>query len=131
MSVDLQPRPDDFSRHAVVLDWPDYVAWLRGKKTWHMVGGLRIPLPPPWKPGQHWALIGKTREGKTNFAVAMLMETRRYILAIDPKGEDETLTASGWTRVQSVPSPRRVSRCALWSASPPAPGRTTPRTSSS
>jgi hypothetical protein len=103
MSVYLQPRPDDFSRHAVVLDWPDYVLWLRGKKTWHMVGGLRIPLPPPWKPGQHWALIGKTREGKTNFAVAMLMETRCYILAIDPKGEDETLTASGWTRVQSVP----------------------------
>jgi hypothetical protein len=99
----IDHRPDDYSSHAVVLDWPAYVAWLRGKNTSAEACGMRLPLPPPWKPGQHWALIGKTREGKTNFAVAMLKETRRYILAIDPKGEDETLTASGWLRVQSVP----------------------------
>jgi len=108
------PRADDFSRHGVVLTWDEYIAWLTGRKKWHLVGGRRIRLPPPWKPGQHWALIGKTREGKTNFAVVMLIATRKYVLAIDPKGEDETLTASGWTRVHSVPGgryqPRRYSR---------------------
>ena len=106
-------RPDDFSEHGVVLEWDEYVDWLRGRLTYKRVGGLLIPLPPPWKPGQHWALIGKTREGKTNFAVAMLARTRRYVLAVDPKGEDETLSASGWTRVHSVPGgefrPRRGS----------------------
>jgi len=86
-----------------VLTWEQYCAWLRGKLRVVTVLGVRIPLPPAWKPGQHWALIGKTREGKTNFAVVMLTETRKFVLAIDPKGEDETLTASGWTRVHSVP----------------------------
>jgi hypothetical protein len=109
----IEPRPDDYSGHAAVLSWDEYLLWLRGKKPRHMVCGITVPLPPPWKPGQHWALIGKTREGKTNFAVATLQGTRRYVLAIDPKGEDETLTRSGWTRVHTVPGgaskPRRGS----------------------
>jgi hypothetical protein len=56
-----------------------------------------------WKPGQHLALIGPTGEGKTTFA-AGLLAGRRWVLALDPKGEDQTLTASGFRRVAALPS---------------------------
>jgi energy-coupling factor transporter ATP-binding protein EcfA2 len=60
-----------------------------------------------WEQGQHWALIGPTGEGKTTFAVA-LMKLRKWVIALDPKGGDSTLTASGFQRVTSLPLPRRV-----------------------
>ena len=56
-----------------------------------------------WKPGQHFALIGPTGEGKTTFAAGIL-EDRHWVLALDPKGEDETLTQSGFRRVACLPS---------------------------
>jgi len=59
-----------------------------------------------WKPGQHIAMIGPTGEGKTTFA-AGLLSTRKWVLALDPKGEDETLTASGFERVSTLPSANR------------------------
>lgn len=77
------------------------------------VNGQLVKLPPPWQPGQHVALIGKTREGKTNFVVWLLSECRRYVLALDPKGEDESLSNSGWTRVKTVPG--GVAKPALFS----------------
>jgi hypothetical protein len=98
-----EPRAGDYGGRGVLLSWSNYLAWLRGQKKTAALAGETVPLPPPWKPGQHWALVGKTREGKTNFAVVMLTECRKYVLALDPKGEDETLTASGWERVTGVP----------------------------
>jgi hypothetical protein len=56
-----------------------------------------------WKPGQHIAMIGPTGEGKTTFASGLL-SLRKYVLALDPKGEDETLTASGFERVSHLPN---------------------------
>jgi hypothetical protein len=86
----------------VWLDWPDYLAWLSGKLvTTHDHLGRVVRLGPPWAPGQHMAFIGPTGEGKTTHAVGVL-ETRKYVLALDPKGEDETLTASGYVRVGSL-----------------------------
>jgi hypothetical protein len=105
-AVARAPRPDDFSGRGVVLDWDKFILWLRGRYQVHE--GVR--LPPPWKPGQHWAMIGKTREGKSNFAVAVTRETRRFVLAIDPKGEDETLGAAGWTRITGVPPHKKFPR---------------------
>ena len=88
---------------AVALTPGEFLAWARGE--------LRefdgMALGPPWQPGQHIAMIGKTREGKTNFVVWLLSELRRYVLALDPKGEDESLSASGWTRVSTVPGGTR------------------------
>jgi hypothetical protein len=55
-----------------------------------------------WEPGQHVALIGPTGEGKSTFAVHILKQ-RKYVLALDPKGEDETLAKSGFARVTSWP----------------------------
>jgi energy-coupling factor transporter ATP-binding protein EcfA2 len=55
-----------------------------------------------WEPGEHIALIGPTGEGKSTFAVGIL-KNRKYVLALDPKGEDETLAASGFQRITSWP----------------------------
>jgi len=96
----LDRRDQDWP--VVWLDWPDYLAWLSGKmRTTHDHLGRVVRLGPPWKPGEHWAFIGPTGEGKTTHAVGVL-ETRKYVLALDPKGEDETLTASGYVRVGSL-----------------------------
>lgn len=60
-----------------------------------------------WTPGQHVALIGPTGEGKSTFAVGIL-QNRRYVLAFDPKGGDDTLAASGFQRVVKWPPPGRI-----------------------
>lgn len=100
------PRADDFGHHAVLLDWDrEFLPWSRGLKVAHRIGGELIPLPAPWKPGQHWALIGPTGEGKSTFAVGIL-DRRKWVLSLDPKGEDETLEASGYVRVRRMPPPR-------------------------
>lgn len=87
----------------IALTPMEFIAWATGELRAVRVHGALVRLPPPWQPGQHIAAIGKTREGKTNFFVWFLGETRMYILALDPKGEDESLSASGWTRVGTVP----------------------------
>src|SRR5258708_36666052 len=60
-----------------------------------------------WEPGQHIALVGPTGEGKTTFAVGIL-KARKWVMALDPKGEDDTLTASGFIRVTRLPLPRQI-----------------------
>lgn len=64
-------------------------------------------LEAVWEPGQHFALCGPTGEGKTTFAVGIL-SLRKWIMALDAKGEDETLMASGYERIMKFPLPRRV-----------------------
>jgi hypothetical protein len=49
------------------------------------------------------AVIGPTGCAKTTHAVGSVTECRKYVLALDPKGEDETLTASGFVRVRELP----------------------------
>ena len=103
MSSDLTRAPYVANRTIVVyLPWPDYLRWLRGELTHATTSwGEVVELAPPWKPGQHVAYIGPTGEGKTTHAVGVL-GTRKYVLALDPKGEDETLSASGYVRVGSI-----------------------------
>lgn len=60
-----------------------------------------------WQPGQHVALIGPTGEGKSTFAVGIL-RLRKWVMALDPKGEDETLASSGFKRILSFPLPNRM-----------------------
>lgn len=60
-----------------------------------------------WKPGQHAALVGPTGMGKSTFAVGIL-ELRRYVLALDPKGGDETLETAGYERLTSWPLPDKA-----------------------
>jgi len=87
----------------VYLDWPHYLDWLAGRLTHATTAwGEHIRLGKPLAPGQHVALIGPTGCAKTTHAVGIL-GLRKYVLALDPKGEDETLTASGYTRVGNIP----------------------------
>ena len=99
LAADQQPQP------VVWLDWTQYLDWLSGRllrvrTAW----GEEVRLPPPWQPGEHMALDGPTGEGKTTHAVGIL-GVRKYVLALDPKGEDETLSASGYVRVSSIWQP--------------------------
>ena len=62
-----------------------------------------------WEPGEHWGLCGTTGAGKTTF-LAGLAKTRRFVLALDQKGGDKTLTALGWDRMTNWPPSRRDRR---------------------
>jgi hypothetical protein len=102
--------PDHFGHHAVLLDWDtEFIGWTRGKLAVKDVFGLRIPLPGPWRPGDHWANCGVTGDGKSTHCVGLL-KTRKWVLALDPKGEDETLDAAGYIRIRSMPPPRKLDR---------------------
>lgn len=73
------------------MEWEDFLEYFKGV----------------WKPGQHMALVGPTGMGKTTFAVPV-MNLRKYVLALDPKGGDDTLAASGFQRISSWPPPKEV-----------------------
>jgi hypothetical protein len=91
---DLQP--------VVYLPWPQYLDWLGGKLTRATTAqGETVRLGPPAQPGEHEAYIGPTVFGKSTHVVGRLA-LRDYVLALDPKGEDETLSASGFRRVGSI-----------------------------
>jgi len=97
-----EPATDDQRQPAVWLSWDKYLAWLSGRLTHERTSwGERVKLGPAWQPGEHMALDGPTGEGKTTHAVGIL-GTRKYVFALDPKGEDETLSASGFLRVRSI-----------------------------
>ena len=104
MTILASPEQDhgELSQPVVWLSWDRYLQWLSGRLTHTTASwGERIALGPPWQPGEHMALDGPTGEGKTTHAVGIL-EARKYVLALDPKGEDETLSASGYVRVRSI-----------------------------
>lgn len=90
---------------AVWLEWDEYLLWLRGRlRSVRTSWGELVELGKPLPPGAHMALIGPTGEGKTTKGVGILL-TRKWVLALDPKGEDETLAQSGFIRVRHLPRP--------------------------
>jgi hypothetical protein len=107
-SVSVAAPPPRSVRNVVYLDWErEFIPWLTGSLRRVTRDGRPVALSGPWKPGQHMALVGKTREGKSTFAVGILA-TRKYVLALDPKGQDETLEASGYERVTGLPPKKRL-----------------------
>jgi hypothetical protein len=99
------PARDDYGSHAAYLDWDtQFLPWAAGRLRQARIGALTVPLPSPWKPGGHWALIGPTGEGKSTFAVGIL-GLRKWVVSLDPKGEDETLEAAGYHRLKAIPPP--------------------------
>ena len=58
-----------------------------------------------WAPGEHWAIVAPTGEGKTTFT-GNLVKTRRYVLALDQKGGDKTLSMLKWNRITKWPPSR-------------------------
>src|SRR5271170_842629 len=102
LDISTASPPPRGKTNIVYLDWErEFLPWLTGKLR-AVQRDARVPLAGPWKPGMHAALIGKTGEGKSTLAVG-IMDTRKYVLALDPKGEDETLEAAGYTRVYGLP----------------------------
>ena len=62
-----------------------------------------------WKPGEHFAIIAPTGAGKTTFA-AGLLSTRRYVVSLDAKGGDTTLSRMGFRRLASWPGQKQLDR---------------------
>ncbi len=103
MTVTTASDPDATQAQVIWLPWEQYLAWLGGKlRAASNADGERVKLGPPLAPGHHMAIIGPTGCAKTTHAVGML-GIRKYVFALDPKGEDETLTASGYVRVRELP----------------------------
>lgn len=78
-------------RDVIGMTWDEFLEWFR----------------LAWKAGQHVALIGMTGAGKSTFAAGIL-EHRDYVMALDPKGGDETLSTLGFPRITSFPLPSWV-----------------------
>jgi hypothetical protein len=88
------------TRQVIAAEWGKFSEWFAAA----------------WQPGQHVALIGPTGEGKSTFAAGIL-DARKWALALDPKGEDETLAKTGYKRlVKWPPSGRDRDRIAAGKA---------------
>ena len=74
------------------MDWDQFRDWFKVE----------------WKPGQHVALLGPSGSGKTTFACGIL-DLRKYVLAADPKGGDETLASLNLRRLTDWPGERKMS----------------------
>ena len=86
-----QPALDANAGRVIAAEWTnEFLAW----------------FADAWQPGQHIALIGPTGEGKSTLAGGILAQ-RKWVLALDPKGEDETLAKTGYTRLSKWPPPSR------------------------
>lgn len=70
----------------VAVDFPMFLEWVAAV----------------WEPGQHWALVGPTGEGKSTFA-GWLLGLRKWVMALDPKGGDETLADTGFEKIYRMP----------------------------
>jgi hypothetical protein len=75
------------------LDWPDFCDWFK----------------QAWEPGDHLSVIAPTKAGKTTL-VSGLLGMRRYVLALDPKGGDETLAALKLRRLSSWPGEKQMDK---------------------
>jgi hypothetical protein len=85
------PRSESPGELITGVKWSDYLRWIK----------------EVWLPGQHMALIGPTGEGKTTYAGGVL-QARKYVLSLDAKGNDSTLSATGFRRVVEWPPPKDV-----------------------
>ena len=64
-----------------------------------------------WKPGEHVLIYGPTGRGKTVLA-GHLLEKRRFVVALDFKGDDPGLARWGWEPVTDWPIPNERNRLA-------------------
>jgi len=73
------------------LSWNSFVDWFK----------------LAWEPGDHLTVIAPTGAGKTTL-VSGLLNMRRYVLALDPKGGDDTLMSLGYPRLTQWPGERKM-----------------------
>ena len=63
-----------------------------------------------WNPGEHLAVIAPTGAGKTTFTSGVLDYCRRFVLALDPKGGDSTLSSLGYERLSKWPGIKAMNK---------------------
>lgn len=61
-----------------------------------------------WEPGQHLSCIAPAGAGKSTL-ISALLNLRLYVLALDPKGGDETISALGYKRLATWPGEKKMS----------------------
>ena len=75
------------------LDWDEFAGWFEHE----------------WKPGEHVSIVTPTGGGKTTLAVGLL-ELRRWVGVLPPKGVDDTLRALHLRRLLDWPGDQRMTR---------------------
>ena len=60
-----------------------------------------------WGQGEHVIVLGQTGAGKSTL-VMFLCSVRKYVIALDAKGHDRTLSSTGWPRYKKWPLPKSV-----------------------
>ncbi len=60
-----------------------------------------------WRQGEHVAIAALTGSGKSTLG-AFLCSVRKWVMALDAKGMDSTLSSTGWPRVGRWPLPRQM-----------------------
>jgi len=76
---------------------------------WSQPGGFVDWFRDSWKPGEHISVIAPTGAGKTTL-VGGLLQLRRYVLALDPKGGDSTLSGLGYQRLSQWPGEKQLAK---------------------
>ena len=76
---------------------------------WSAKGGFLDWFRTSWKPGEHVSVIAPTGAGKTTL-VGGLLTLRKYVLALDPKGGDSTLSGLGYPRLTQWPGEKRLAQ---------------------
>lgn len=75
------------------VQWPDFIKFMKDY----------------WQPGSHGAVVGPTGEGKTTL-MKPILDLRKYVMVLDPKGKDDTLEKYGYLRLESLPLPRKIKK---------------------
>lgn len=70
------------------------------RQPWHSVDAH---LREHWREGEHVSIIAQTGGGKSYLATRGLLPLRQRVVAIDVKGDDETLTRAGLKRTARMP----------------------------